>query len=159
MLYDGCLIHTVNGVGYANGLGHRESVMSHTKEYGSSERLPLAVRWLARITSVVSIGLLAMFATEPSGPPTGSELALMAFFPVGVVIGMMLGWWKEALGGLVTIASLAVFYVLFFIMAGKVSIGPYFAIFASPGLLFLLSAWLHRGAVGGTGTDRVDRLA
>ncbi len=54
----------------------------------------LIVRWLARIASLASIAMLAVFATSGGNFPTAGEWLLIAFFPVGVVVGMIVAWWR-----------------------------------------------------------------
>ena len=105
----------------------------------------LTLRWTARLTSIVSIGtLLAFLGPGETGTPTLPEAALMAFFPFGVMAGMVLGWWKELFGGLLTVVSLATFYVLMVVQRGQFPPGPYFALFALPGVIFLAAAIARR---------------
>ncbi len=72
----------------------------------------IRVRWLARAPSVLSIGLLVLFIIgEGSGPhdiATRQWIGLL-FFPFGVVVGMLVAWKREALGGLLSIGSLVCF--------------------------------------------------
>jgi hypothetical protein len=101
--------------------------------------------WAARLLSLASTGLLLAFAFgghEP-GTPNAREWVLLAAFPIGVVAGMLVGWWRALAGGLLGLASLGAFYV----MAGawgRFPTGPYFAIFALPCVLFLASGLLAR---------------
>ena len=111
--------------------------------------LPLAViKLLARLTSIASITLLLMlFAGEGLHPSriTTSEWVGLLFFPIGVMIGMVIAWWKEGVGSLVTVGSLLAFYVVYgYLMRNHLG-GWAFIVFASPGFLFLLH-WLLRGA-------------
>lgn len=102
------------------------------------------LRWLARLTSVASIGLLLQFLFGEPGMPTLAEAVLMAFFPFGVMAGMVLGWWKELWGGLLAVGSLGIFYVLIMVQRGPIPLGPYFALFSMPGFLFLASGIASR---------------
>jgi hypothetical protein len=105
------------------------------------------IRWAARIGSVASAALLAAFLFGESRTltptPTPTEAIALALFPGGVVIGMAIGWWREGLGGAVTVMSLAAFHFWMTILDGHVLHGPYFALFAAPGFLFL-AAWALR---------------
>ncbi len=101
------------------------------------------LRWLARITSIASIGIILMFAFG-EGTPTAREWVLLAFFPIGLAIGLLLGWWRELTGGVVALSSMVIFYALMFASSGKLPTGPYFAILAAPGLLFLLAGLWSR---------------
>ncbi len=104
----------------------------------------LSFRWLARLMSLVSVGIIAMFfLAEPFKPSAvrPREWVGLAFFPAGVVIGLIVAWWKEAFGAAISLGSLATFYLVFgWLMASNIH-GPWFFIFASPALLFLI-AWL-----------------
>jgi hypothetical protein len=102
------------------------------------------VEFLARVGSVASITfLLVLFAGEGLHPSqvTARQWVGLLFFPVGVIIGMVIAWWKEALGAAITLASLLALYVVYgFFMRYHVS-GWAFVVFASPAFLFLLH-WL-----------------
>jgi len=111
----------------------------------SSKVLELTARWTARLGSIASLLLLSAFIFGPNEAdkwPTAQEWAGLAFFPGGVVVGMLLGWWKERLGGAVTVASRAGFYAWLFLTSGRIWAGPWFFVFAAPGFLFLLADWL-----------------
>jgi hypothetical protein len=73
----------------------------------------LALRWTARLWSVVSVPLVLGFIVgeglNPSGP---SEWLDVLFFPIGISVEMVLAWWREALGGSITVGSLLAFYVV-----------------------------------------------
>jgi hypothetical protein len=104
------------------------------------------VRWLARAMSLVSIALLALFLTGHDGlkpgTVTGREWIGLLFFPLGVAVGMAVAWKYEAWGSLLSIGSLAGFYVVYgFILSGAPPRGWAFAAFTAPAFLFLLS-WL-----------------
>lgn len=75
--------------------------------------LPLAlIELLARIGSVASITLLVLLfmgdAIRPS-EISSNEWAGLVFFPIGVMIGMVIAWWKEGVGSVITVASLVGF--------------------------------------------------
>jgi len=61
----------------------------------------------------------------------------LIFFPVGVVVGMIIAWWKEGVGAVVTLASLLAFYVVYGFLLGK-PLGGWFIVFAAPSFFFLL---------------------
>jgi hypothetical protein len=54
---------------------------------------------------------------------------------------MVLAWRWEGLGGAITVGSLVALYILMFILDGRFPRGPFFALVAAPGALFL-AAWL-----------------
>ena len=103
-------------------------------------------RWIARIGSVASVAVLSlfMFGGEEASPFSGltlQEAMLFACFPIGIIIGMAVGWFRELAGATVTAAALAAFYAAHLVFGHAFPTGPWFVIFASPGLLFGL-AWL-----------------
>jgi hypothetical protein len=119
------------------------SMFSNRVDWG----LPLAViELLARVGSIASITLLLMlFVGEGLHPSeiSKNEWAGLLFFPVGVVIGMVIAWWKEGVGSVVTLGSLLGFYLVWgYLMRNHIG-GWWFLVFASPGFLFLLH-WLFR---------------
>ena len=107
--------------------------------------LPLAVVELfARVGSIVSITLLLMlFAGEGLHPSQVAprEWIGLFFFPLGVMVGMVIAWWKEGLGAAITLASLLAFYLVYGYLMRYHIAGWAFVVFASPGFLFLLH-WL-----------------
>ena len=102
----------------------------------------LSLRWIARAASLLSIGtILLFFVGFNPGSVRPREWVGLAFFPAGIVIGMIIAWWKEALGASVTLISLAGFYGIYGWVMGSNVNGLAFIVFASPGYLFLI-AWL-----------------
>lgn len=102
------------------------------------------LRWSARIASIASLALLTFFATSGGSMPSGFEWVLLAFFPLGVMVGMSLAWRREVLGGAITAASLAAFHVLLAFDSSRPAAGPWFVVFASPGLALLACGLLAR---------------
>lgn len=111
-------------------------------------RVPLlASRWIARVMSFAVFGIIVAFLGE--GTPTPKEWLLLTFFPVGLLVGLVLSWWREIPGALVSIGSMGAFYTLCYVTSGKMPTGPYFAMLASPAILFLLAGMLARVRQGG----------
>jgi hypothetical protein len=104
----------------------------------------LAIRWIARIWSIASVGFILLIAVGellyPHAPPPSSfrDLVGLFFFPFGTCVGMILAWRWEGVGGGVTVVSLLAFYTLLRVIDGWFPRGPYFALVAMPGALFLL---------------------
>ncbi len=96
------------------------------------------IRWLARLASLVSVGLIALFATSGSNPPSAFEWLLLAFFPLGVVVGMLIAWRREVVGGSISCISLTVFHVLMLVRDGHVPATPWFVIFTLPAIVLLV---------------------
>jgi len=109
-------------------------------------RVTRILRWAARGLSLVSIGFLLLFffgEADFSQPLqlTPQEWVLVAFFPIGVVAGMVLGWWREGAGSLVSLAALLAFYIADLMFTGTFPGGPFFLLFTLPGFLFGI-VWL-----------------
>ena len=104
----------------------------------------LVIRWVARVWGIISLGfMLLMVGGEiitPTAPPPSEprDLLAMVFFPVGVCAGLVLAWWREGLGGAITVGSMLAFYFILWAFDGRFPRGPYFALVAGPGILFLL---------------------
>lgn len=83
----------------------------------------------------------------PHAPlPTPTEGVGMIFFPVGLSIGLIIGWRSEGLGGLIATGSMVGFYFWCLIARGRFPGGPYFLLVVAPGILFLVT-WLLRRIV------------
>lgn len=112
-------------------------------------KLSRAIIWVARIWSLASIGfvLLFVFADVLSGNgarPTQGEWIGLVLWPTGVVLGLVVAWFRAELGGAIATASLIAFYLWGFLERGRFPGGPYFVLVAAPGILFLLSSLLSR---------------
>jgi len=114
----------------------------------SRERGVTIVRWSARGWSIASVGfVLLMFVgsglAEGFNPAQFAfrDLVGLFFFPFGVCLGMILAWRWEGLGGAIAVGSLLAFYAALRLMDGRFPRGPWFALVAAPGLLFLV-CWL-----------------
>lgn len=117
---------------------------------------------LARVGSIASITLLVMlFASEwlhPSHIAPREWIALF-FFPLGVMVGMAIAWWKEGLGAGITLGSLMAFYVVYgYLMRYHIG-GWAFVVFASPAFLFLLHWLLYRSKNGTAISEGVESHA
>jgi hypothetical protein len=96
------------------------------------------LNWLARIWSIVSIAfILIFFLGSLLGPDKGGEndpsILMFVFFPIGLLIGLILAWKWKFTGGLIAVLSIILFHL---------TIEPEFNLFiellAFPGLLFLI---------------------
>ena len=108
---------------------------------------PLAlIEFLARAGSVISIALLLLlFQAEALHP---SEIAPrewfgLVFFPIGIIAGLAIAWWKEGLGTSITLGSLLAFYFVYGYLLEYHIGGWAFVMFASPAFLFFLH-WFMR---------------
>ncbi len=114
----------------------------------SRKRSVTAISWIARLWSITSLGfVLFLLAGEFIDPHSAAPATLRAWlglflFPFGVCLGMIVAWRWEGLGGGITLGSLVAFYAVCRILDGNFPRGPWFAIIAAPGILFLLG-WLR----------------
>ncbi len=104
------------------------------------------IRWVARIWSLVSLAFVLIFLIGYSVSPTerlpqGVEWLIMGFFPIGVVVFMLLAWKWEKWGGILAIICFVTFYIAIYIQKGIIVRGPFVFLVAAPGFLFLIS-WL-----------------
>jgi len=118
-------------------------------ESGSDGRrlLTQVIRWTARVWAVGSIGLILAFIIGEGFNPSqvkATEWLGLLFFPAGVCAGMILAWWKEGLGGSITVGSLLIFYMIHLATAGTFPKGGAWLAFAAPGFLFLLCWYRSR---------------
>ena len=102
----------------------------------STKACPSVARWIARIWSLIVIGLLSLFLFAEGSPPIS---VLYVFFPFGVMMGLIIAWFFEGIGGTITIASITVFYLIHYHQNGTLPSGPFFLITASPSIVFLIS--------------------
>ena len=111
--------------------------------------LTFGLRWTARAWSVVSLGLLLLFFIGEGFVPTEVtpyEWIGLLFFPIGVASGMILAWWKEGCGSMLTLVSFLAFYLVYGLgLRGDLPRGWAFTLFAAPGVLFFACWFLsHR---------------
>jgi len=93
------------------------------------------VRWVARAWSVASVGFLCVFLFVYGLPPLTVKGVL---FPFGVMLGLVLAWRFETVGGGVAALCILVFYAIEYSSHGRFPKGPWFFLIATPGLIFIL---------------------
>jgi hypothetical protein len=108
-----------------------------------------ALTWVARIWSLASIVFVLVFVfgellSGHGAMPTTTEWFVLALWPGGVALGLVVAWFRKGLGGVIAIGSLTAFYVWNLLERGRLPRGPYFLLVAAPGVLFLLSSFLSR---------------
>lgn len=121
------------------------------------------VRFAARVSSLISFAFIVMMVIGEATmgvlgiPSSWIDVLGLALFPIGILVGLTLAWWREIAGGCVGLASLAAFYLFLTVAHGRVPAGPYFALVAVPAPLFLLAGWWTRvaGRRSGATPDRV----
>lgn len=105
-----------------------------------------ALLWTARILSILSSALLLMFMFGPEETlnPTANEFIALLFFPIGLIIGFAISWFRVRIGAIVSLVSLTCFYAWMTISSGTFPGGPYFIGLASPAFLYALYWTLER---------------
>lgn len=105
-----------------------------------------AMNWITRGAAALSCAILLLIMAgslqESRQLPTFSESVGLAFFPIGVMLGMIIGFRYPIYGGCVTLVSLIAFYSWHVVVAEALPSGPFFALFGLPGLMFLAVGWL-----------------
>jgi hypothetical protein len=112
-----------------------------------SPRTAKVLRWTSRLTSLASLGILTLFLIAEQFDPSAlaaRDWLLAVFFPFGVALGLILGWRREFLGGIVALIGLVGFYLVHLAVSGQFPRGWAFAVLAGPAFLLLLSAAAHR---------------
>lgn len=105
------------------------------------------IRWIARVGSIATLGFVVLTVIgeiiQPHAPaPSGlRDWGSLLLFPVGVCVGVVVGWRWEGIGGGITVACLIGVYAAFKLWDGRFPRGPYLVLVAAPGILFLL-CWL-----------------
>ncbi|MEM7314237.1 MAG: hypothetical protein AAF497_13900 [Planctomycetota bacterium] len=100
------------------------------------------INWIARVFSLASIGLLTAFilgGVNEGTAPTMSEWFGLACFPGAVIVGLAWGWWSPRQGGLLALNGLLAFYLWHSVSRSSFPSGPYFLLFTSPAILYLLA--------------------
>ena len=120
-----------------------------------SDRMSLLLTWLARLSSVAVALFIGAFVVGEmvngvGKPPSASEWLGLAFFPVGLLFGLAIGWWKELPGGLITMLSLAGFYIWNYSRSGSWPSGPWIPLLSAPGLVFIFAALTRKRAGEGS---------
>lgn len=110
------------------------------------------LRMTARISSVLSIAVLLMFLFGEEFNPAKikfNQWIGFLFFPVGIVLGFIIGWKYELTGGLISVISLLCFYFIYGLaLTGKLPQTFAFLIFTIPGFLFVICGIYAYFAIG-----------
>lgn len=105
-------------------------------------RFVMTMRWLARITSILSMGtILGMFARGEEIKNLASnsfgQWVMIFLVPGALIFGMLLGWWKEMPGGVIAVGSALMYTVVKFMVEGTWNGEFEYIFFAIPGMLFV----------------------
>jgi hypothetical protein len=113
----------------------------------SSSYWSLLIHWSARLTSLLLLALVLVIVVGHGGLPNIPEQPArvqLEFAAMGIMLlGLVIGWVREGLGGVLVLAGLAGLNTVELVVNGRPALGA-FPLFAVPGALFLLSALLWR---------------
>jgi len=107
------------------------------------------IRRVTKISSIVLVAIVLLVVLSPDPyaedrPLRIDEIVGLTFFPFGVLIGTLLAWYRERLGGFIAVGSLAAFYLSRIIFPVRFPRGPWFLVFTLPGISFLLLSFLDQ---------------
>lgn len=101
------------------------------------------VRWSARATSLLLFGFVVFMVIGHGGLPNILQQPMrvqLEFCAMGLMMfGLVIGWVREGLGGLLVLFGLGALNVVELAVNSRPALGA-FPLFALPGALFLLSA-------------------
>ena len=101
----------------------------------------ITLRWIARAWSLVSIGVALFFFSKKGSmtiPVAPKSWVGFALFPLGVVLGLLVAWWKESWGGAIAVLCLLAFdWFSGDFLGGALPHSEAFLLFFAPGMLFL----------------------
>jgi hypothetical protein len=104
----------------------------------------VTIRWIARIWGIFIIILFLIFGigegvVESFVTPVWQELVLLFFIPLTLVVGIVIAWFKEVVGGIIIISSVLLFNITdVLLLSGNKFLDLDFGWLAILGLLFLL---------------------
>ena len=111
------------------------------------------VHWIGRIAAVALVGFFLMFlfgesegTIDLANQPRGVQLMFLGW--AFIFIGYAIGWFLPISGGAVVIAALAGMNAVQWSSGGL--LGPWFYLWAVPGVLYLIAGWLKRRGTAGT---------
>jgi hypothetical protein len=118
------------------------------KEMIRFEWLLNLLHWTARVLSLAVVGFVLLFIIGEGGfnlITMRARESVMMFFFLMTCVGLIVAWHSEAVGGVLAILSMTLFYVANWIFSGHFPRGWAFAAIVLPALLFLLCSLLHVG--------------
>ncbi len=86
------------------------------------QKIVTILRWIARIWSllVFIFALVVIFSPDPYAvhPPTAKEVFLLSFWGIAI-LGLLIGWKWERLGGFIAIFTMAVRELVYWAVTGE----------------------------------------
>jgi len=103
------------------------------------------IRIVAKVLSAFSIvfllgSIITMFFPEEGDEGFKTiELIALIFFPIGVLIGLIITWKKEKLGAIISLVSMFIFYLLIIVPRGAWRAMPITLLIVSPGVIYIFN--------------------
>jgi hypothetical protein len=105
------------------------------------------VRWIARAAAALLIGFLALFMVGNGGLPNvltqPGPVQLESLGLVTIVVGAVLGWWREIVGGALSLVGFVLFCAVELAVNGSLP-GGAIPLFCIPGIALIVSGLLNR---------------
>ncbi len=110
-----------------------------TMTQAAVQDVSIVTRWIARFIAFSLVVITVIFVTGSglniAGADLSHKLQMIAF--AVMFAGLLLAWKWETLGGILTLAGLALFLVLDYLLFGTFLKFWVFLVYAIPGVLFL----------------------
>lgn len=117
------------------------------EERENETTLEYLLRVVARGASIVCLAIILLFFLGEDfalGTLSVEEWIGFAFFPVGVLVGLVLAWREELIGGAITLAAVAGFYLVYgLLLNSTLRMGWAFLPFLLPGILFVTYGYVR----------------
>lgn len=108
-------------------------------------KIVIAVRWIARLISILLLALVVMLALGEGFPSpfTFTSIEFLLFVALLIMLaGFILAWRNEGLGGLLILVGFLMFFLTNYIGSRSFKLGIFFLLFPVSGIMFLF-CW-HR---------------
>jgi hypothetical protein len=109
--------------------------------------LEAAVRWAARLVASFLLGLMLLLLLGEGPPPVWRlppNVQLLFAAQVVTLVGLVVLWFWELPGGLLTLGGIIAFYAINYLESGRFPSGWVFPLFYVPGILAVISWMLSR---------------
>lgn len=128
---------------------------------GAATHAILALLWLGRFLGLAFFAISAAFLLGEGGLDLlrqGARPSLLLLLLAAAAAGYLVGWFREALGGALTVGALGLCYITGLASTGRLPPASAFALLSVPGFLFLAAwggaRWQGRGAASVSGEKR-----
>jgi hypothetical protein len=111
--------------------------------YKNTAKPVVVIRWIARAWSLFALALALLIAFSPdphaTQPPTGLEIFMLSLWGLAI-LGLILAWRWEQVGALITLFTMPIREILFFVIYREWTINflLIWALVVPPAVLFLV---------------------